>query len=47
VSVIVTEDTGMKELIEPGKTGVILATGDGCALADAIDAAYRGELLSA
>ena len=47
VPVIVTEDTGMKELIKPGSTGVILSTGDGRALTDAIDAAYRGELLSA
>jgi glycosyltransferase involved in cell wall biosynthesis len=47
VPLIVTEDTGMKELIQPGRTGVILSTGDGRALADAIDAAYRGELLSA
>jgi glycosyltransferase involved in cell wall biosynthesis len=46
VPVIVSEDTGMKELIEPGHDGVILATGDLDALTQAIEAAYRGELLS-
>jgi glycosyltransferase involved in cell wall biosynthesis len=46
VPVIVTEDTGMKELIEPGRSGTILPTGDLDALTQAIEAAYRGELLS-
>jgi glycosyltransferase involved in cell wall biosynthesis len=45
VPVLVTADTGMKDLIEPGRTGEILATGDGAALSAAIDAAYRGEIL--
>ncbi len=45
VPVLVSEDTGMKELIEPGVTGLILPTGDLDALSEAIDAAYRGELL--
>ena len=45
VPVIVSEDTGMKELIEPGRTGLILATGDLDALTEAIEAAYRGEVL--
>jgi glycosyltransferase involved in cell wall biosynthesis len=43
VPVIVSEDTGMKDLIDPGRTGLILPTGDLGALTDAIDAAYRGE----
>jgi glycosyltransferase involved in cell wall biosynthesis len=45
VPAIVTEDTGMKELIEPGRNGLILRTGDLDALTQAIEAAYRGELL--
>ncbi len=43
VPVIVTEDTGMKESIEPGRNGLILPTGDVDALTQAIDAAYSGE----
>ncbi len=45
VPVLVSEDTGMKHLIDPGHNGVILPTGDLSALSAAIDAAYRGELL--
>jgi glycosyltransferase involved in cell wall biosynthesis len=45
VPVLVSEDTGMKDLIEPGRDGLVLATGDSEALSEAIDAAYRGELL--
>jgi glycosyltransferase involved in cell wall biosynthesis len=45
VPVIVSEDTGMKDLID-GHNGLILRTGDRAALTDAIDATYRGELLS-
>lgn len=45
VPVIVTDDTGMKDLVD-GRNGVVLRTGDRGALTDAIDAAYRGELLS-
>jgi glycosyltransferase involved in cell wall biosynthesis len=45
VPVIVTEDTGMKELVTPGR-GVVVPTGDGDALAGALEAAYRGEILS-
>jgi glycosyltransferase involved in cell wall biosynthesis len=45
VPVLVSEDTGMKELIDPGVSGMILPTGDLRALTEAIDAAYRGELL--
>ena len=45
VPVIASEDTGMKELIESGRTGLILATGDLGALTDAIEAAYRREVL--
>ena len=44
VPVLVSEDTGMKDLIDPSRTGQILPTGDLDALAEAIDAAYRGEL---
>lgn len=43
--VIVSEDTGMKELIEPGRNGLILPTGEPAPLTEAIDAAYRGEIL--
>jgi glycosyltransferase involved in cell wall biosynthesis len=43
IPVIVSEDTGMKELIDRGRTGLILPTGDGAALSEAIEAAYRGE----
>ncbi len=45
VPVIVSEDTGMKELITPGRNGVVVATGELGLLAERIDAAYRGELL--
>jgi glycosyltransferase involved in cell wall biosynthesis len=47
VRVIVSEDTGMKDLIDPSRTGVILPTGDLSVLTEAIDAAYRGELFLA
>jgi glycosyltransferase involved in cell wall biosynthesis len=46
VPVIVSEDTGMKELIDPGRDGVILPTGDLDALTETIDAAYRGDILA-
>jgi glycosyltransferase involved in cell wall biosynthesis len=42
--VIASEDTGMKELIEQGRTGLVTPTGDEAALVEAITAAYRGEL---
>jgi glycosyltransferase involved in cell wall biosynthesis len=45
VPVLVSEDTGMKDLIEPGRDGLVLPTGDLDALSEAIEAAYRGELL--
>lgn len=44
VPVLVSEDTGMQELIDPGSTGMVLPTGDVGALTEAIDAAYRGEI---
>ncbi|HEX4437404.1 MAG TPA: glycosyltransferase family 4 protein [Solirubrobacteraceae bacterium] len=44
VPVIVSEDTGMKELISPDRDGLVLATGDLGALTEAIEAACRGEL---
>lgn len=46
VPVLVSEDTGMKELVDPGVTGIVLPTGDLDALTEAIDAAYRGQLLA-
>jgi glycosyltransferase involved in cell wall biosynthesis len=46
VPVIVSEDTGMKELIEPGRDGLVLATGELGTLVEAIGAAYRGEVLA-
>jgi glycosyltransferase involved in cell wall biosynthesis len=45
VPVIVSEDTGMKELVQHGRNGLILATGDLSALTQAIDAAYRSEAI--
>jgi glycosyltransferase involved in cell wall biosynthesis len=44
VPVIVSEDTGMKELIDPGANGLILATGDVDALSEAIEAAHAGAM---
>ncbi len=44
---IVSEDTGMKDLIVPGRDGLVLPTGDLDALTEAIDCAYRGEVLGA
>jgi glycosyltransferase involved in cell wall biosynthesis len=46
VPVLVSEDTGMKDLVEPGANGLILPTGELTALSEAIDAAYRGEIFS-
>ncbi len=45
VPAIVTEDTGMKDLIAPGR-GLVVPTGDEDALAEALAAAYRREILS-
>ncbi len=45
VPAVVSADTGMRELIEPGVNGAVVPTGDLSALREAIDAAYRGELL--
>ncbi len=45
VPAIVSENTGMKELIEPGRNGLVLPTGELDALTQAIEAAYRGEIL--
>jgi glycosyltransferase involved in cell wall biosynthesis len=44
VPVLVSEDTGMKELIAGPDRGRVLPTGDLEALTEALDAAYRGEL---
>lgn len=46
VPLIVSEDTGMKELVSVGRDGVIVPTGDLDALVEGIEAAYRGELLT-
>ncbi len=46
VPVLVSEDTGMKELIAPGRDGLILPTGNLDALSEAIEAAYRKEILT-
>ncbi len=43
VPVLVSEDTGMKELIDGPDSGLVLPTGDLDALCEAIEAAYRGE----
>jgi glycosyltransferase involved in cell wall biosynthesis len=45
VPVIVSEDTGMKDLVDT-RTGLILPTGDREALTEAIEAVYRGEILN-
>jgi glycosyltransferase involved in cell wall biosynthesis len=45
VPVIVSADTGMKELVDEGRDGVVLPTGDRDALCEAIEAAYEGRLL--
>jgi glycosyltransferase involved in cell wall biosynthesis len=47
VPVLVSEDTGMKELIGSRRTGRVLPTGDLDALSEAIEAAYRRELFDA
>ena len=41
VPVLVSQDTGMKDLVDPGRTGEVLPTGDVQALTQAIDACYR------
>jgi glycosyltransferase involved in cell wall biosynthesis len=47
VPVIVSEDTGMKDLLAGADgAGLIVPTGDRLLLTEAIDAVYRGELLS-
>jgi glycosyltransferase involved in cell wall biosynthesis len=46
VPVIVSEDTGMKDLIGSPQAGLVLPTGDLDALTEAIDAAYRDELFA-
>lgn len=45
VPAIVSENTGMKHLIDPGRNGLVLPTGDLEQLTEAIDASYRGEIL--
>lgn len=45
VPVLVSEDTGMKDLIDAGSNGLVLPTGDLGALTEAIEATYRREML--
>lgn len=45
VPVLVSQDTGAKDLVDPGVTGEILPTGDVDALASAMDDCYRGLML--
>jgi glycosyltransferase involved in cell wall biosynthesis len=47
VPVIVSEDTGMKDMIGRVGRGLVLPTGDIDALSEAIEAAYREEILAA
>jgi glycosyltransferase involved in cell wall biosynthesis len=47
VPLIVTEDTGMKELVRPGVDGLVIPTGDLETLIGALQATYRGEWLGA
>ncbi|HEY4997387.1 MAG TPA: glycosyltransferase family 4 protein [Solirubrobacteraceae bacterium] len=44
VPVIVSEDTGMKELIDSPRNGLVVPTGDLDALTESIEAAYRREI---
>lgn len=46
VPVLVSANTGMKDLIDAGTNGLVLPSGDVDAWTDAIDAAYRGELFT-
>jgi glycosyltransferase involved in cell wall biosynthesis len=46
VPVLVSQDTGMKELIDSDRSGLVLPTGDLDALTAAIEAAYRGEIFN-
>jgi len=46
VPVLVSEDTGMKDLIASDRDGLVLPTGDVNAFAEAIEAAYRGDVPS-
>lgn len=45
VPVLVSENTGMKELVQAGRDGLVLPTGDLDALTEAIDAVHRREIL--
>jgi glycosyltransferase involved in cell wall biosynthesis len=45
IPVLASEDTGMKDLIDPGRTGLVLPTGDLESLTQTIEAVYRGEVL--
>jgi glycosyltransferase involved in cell wall biosynthesis len=47
VPVLVSEDTGMKELIRSERDGLVLPTGGLDALTEAIAASYRGEVFGA
>ncbi len=43
---ILSENTGAKELLEPGRSGLVAPTGDLEWLTEALAAAHRGELPS-
>ncbi len=45
VPVLVSEDTGMREMIDSPRRGIVVPTDDLDALSETIDAAYRGEIL--
>lgn len=46
VPVLVSEDTGMKDLLDVGVNGMVLPTGDLSVLSETIDAAYRREIFA-
>jgi glycosyltransferase involved in cell wall biosynthesis len=46
VPVLVSEDTGMKELVARGRTGLVVPTGDRDALVEAIAAFHDGRALT-
>lgn len=46
VPAIVSDDTGVRELIDEGRNGLVVPTGDLGALTEAVEAAYRGELFN-
>jgi glycosyltransferase involved in cell wall biosynthesis len=47
VPALVSADTGMRDMIEPGRNGLVFKTGDQDALAEGIQAGYQGTLIRA